>query len=48
VTANLNEKTKEWEVEIDISRRLRQPPERFTSKQDAEAFGLALAKEWID
>jgi hypothetical protein len=47
VMPQFNEKTGEWTVEVELSRRF-EPGEKFTSQEAAEKFGLKFAEAWID
>ena len=53
--ATINEGTGRWRVMVDItllidrySRVLKVPSQELETKEEAEAFGVKLAQEWID
>ena len=43
----LDQATGQWKVTIEITRTF-EKPERFSTREAAETFGLEFAKQWID
>jgi hypothetical protein len=44
---SLDQATGQWKVTIEITHTL-EKPERFSTREAAETFGLKFAQQWID
>ena len=47
VTSRFDQETEEWSVEIEISNQIN-PPDKFSTQEDAEDFAFTFAKNRID